>query len=206
MGARALGLFWRLATQSQPCLPAGAPPARPTPPRAAAELCSGVPVYKGKDETVLDREMHYSAQAERPPASLEGSLSSPCLGDESPEGGELGALCGLSFPSPSPPPWLFVSLVVPLFPQPHLPSVSLSSWWTLAHSSLPCSPTVPLISGSFSSPIIICQTLPLTLSFPLSVSPLLLSSLLPPPSSLQEALSDPQAHLCPCSFPAEPCL
>lgn len=63
--SQALVLSWR---PDRPCLPAAHPtsPLAPllTPhPLAAAPLCSGIPVYKGKDETVLEREMHYSAAA-----------------------------------------------------------------------------------------------------------------------------------------------
>lgn len=65
---------------------------------------------------------------------------------------------------------LFFFLLDPLFPQPSL-SVKLSSLPGLSLFSLLCSPTVSLISGSFSLPGI-SQTLFLCLSSPLSASPL----------------------------------
>lgn len=60
----ALALSWRPGQPGPPLLPLlQHPTPHPPPPLAAAKLRSGVPAYKGKDETVLEREMHYSAPA-----------------------------------------------------------------------------------------------------------------------------------------------
>ena len=155
---------WRPG-QPVPALPqAAATPAHPTPPLAVATLRFRIQVHKGKDETVLECKMHYSAPARLPHTSLQGNSSSSRIRDESVGSRGWGArshwlgAIPVSFPSSSLSPWLFVSLLGPIFPQPSL-SAGLCSWLSLTRLSPHRPPTVSLVSGSFSLLIPFSQTL-----------------------------------------------